>query len=251
MFGFIRKTSSIVLIAMVCLLAACKQVLLADLDERQANQAIALLQQHEVQANKVALGKGRFQVEVEPKQFGEAVDLLETYQVPSRKRIDIADLFPSDSLVNTPSAERARLISAIEQRLEQTITAIQNIVSARVHISYPLSDNLRVTQPMRVSIMVIGQKETSDALLTERIKRLAKNSFADLDYDNISVVFFEYQDIKNRQLETLNTDKEKISSNYLVILTSIIGLCLLGGSIFGWRYYQSYLSKKKLEVLSN
>lgn len=45
-------------------------------------------------------------------------------------------MFPADALVSSPRAEKARLYSAIEQRLEQSLKIMDGIVSSRVHVSY-------------------------------------------------------------------------------------------------------------------
>ncbi|SUA90048.1 type III secretion system inner membrane ring lipoprotein SctJ [Pandoraea pulmonicola] len=172
-------------------LAACRTELLTGLSQRQANEAIALLQRHDIEAEKKELGKGRFKVEVGSGDFPDAVSLLDRHGLPRRDDQSIADLFPTDSLVNSPAAERARLISGIEHRLEQTIQSIERVLSARVHISYPLSERSYAGQPMHASVMVTYDGPLDDAILIQRLKQLLKNSFDALSYDNISVVVFQ------------------------------------------------------------
>lgn len=172
-------------------LSACRTELLTGLSQRQANEAIALLQRHDIAAEKKELGKGRYKVEVGGGDFPDAVSLLDRHGLPTRDDQSIADLFPTDSLVNSPAAERARLISGIEQRLEQTIRSIERVLSARVHISYPLSDRSYVGQPVHASVMVTYDGPLDDAILIQRLKQLLKNSFDALSYDNISVVVFQ------------------------------------------------------------
>ncbi|MFY3138376.1 type III secretion system inner membrane ring lipoprotein SctJ [Achromobacter xylosoxidans] len=174
----------------LALLAGCKAELLTGLSQRQANEAIALLLRNGIDASKQDIGKGRFRIDVERDTFADAVRLLDKYQLPSRDDVSIADLFPSDSFVNSPTTERARLISGLELRLEQTARSIDRVLSARVHISYPLSEKADPDKSMHVSMMLNYDGSMSDAMLIQRLKQLVRNSFESLSYENISVVVF-------------------------------------------------------------
>lgn len=172
-------------------LSGCRTELLANLSQRQANETIALLQRHGIEAQKTDLGKGRFKVDVSKRDFAEAVGLLERNQLPTKDSMSIADLFPTDSLVNSPAAERARLISGLEQRLEQTLRSIERVLSARVHVSYPLTDRSDASRDMHASVLLNYDGPLTDAILIQRVKQLVKNSFDALSYDNISIVVFQ------------------------------------------------------------
>jgi len=177
------------------LLSGCRTELLAGLSQRQANETIALLQRHGIESQKKDMGKGRFKVDVSKRDFADAVGLLERNQLPTRDNVSIADLFPTDSLVNSPAAERARLISGLEQRLEQTIRSIDRILSARVHVSYPLNERNDASREMHVSVMVNYDGPLNDTILIQRLKQLVKNSFDALSYDNISIVIFQASEL--------------------------------------------------------
>lgn len=72
---------------------------------------------------KSAQGKGLYKINVAKEDLSAAVQLLQEYQLPSQERLEIAQLFPANVLVNSPQIEKARLISGIEQRLEQSLMA--------------------------------------------------------------------------------------------------------------------------------
>jgi type III secretion system YscJ/HrcJ family lipoprotein len=173
------------------MLTGCNEDLMADLSERQANEAIALLQRHHVDASKQAAGKKRFKVEVEKAHFAQAAELLRVYGLPIAEDAPISSLFPPDALVNSPTAERARLISGLEERLSQTINHVEGIYGARVHASYPVfSRDNGVEVPMHLAVMLNYEGTIADSILAEQLKQLARNSFEALSYDNISVVVF-------------------------------------------------------------
>ena len=103
----------------ILLLCGCKQQeLLNHLDQQQANDVLAVLQRHNINAEKKDQGKTGFSIYVEPTDFASAVDWLKIYNLPGKPDIQISQMFPADALVSSPRAEKARLYSAIEQRLE-------------------------------------------------------------------------------------------------------------------------------------
>jgi len=178
------------MLALCALLSACQQDLLKGLDETQANQVLATLQRYNIGGEKLDGGKSGFSVRVDPADFAAAVDLLKTYDLPPRKRVQVADFFPADALVSSPVAEKARLYSAIEQRLEQSLAAFDNVASARVQISYALDDK---PTPLHIAALVSYQKPVDTQLFVGEIKRFLKNGLDGVEYDNISVVLSQAQ----------------------------------------------------------
>ncbi|MCO5413466.1 type III secretion system inner membrane ring lipoprotein SctJ [Ralstonia mojiangensis] len=214
-------------------LAACRTELLTGLSQRQANEAIALLQRHDIEARKKELGKGRYKIEVDSADFPDAVGLLDRHGLPRRDDVSIADLFPTDSLVNSPAAERARLISGIEHRLEQTIQSIERVLSARVHISYPLSDRSHSGQAMHASVMVTYDGPQDDAILIQRLKQLLKNSFDALSFDNISIVVFQAREMQPTPLAHSQA-LWSAGGRWLPIVLSVVAASVVVGVVF-WR----------------
>ncbi|WP_434626699.1 EscJ/YscJ/HrcJ family type III secretion inner membrane ring protein [Chromobacterium sp. CV08] len=185
----IRASLKAALLAL--LLAGCQQQdLLKGLDQQQANEVIAVLQRHNIEAAKTDRGKTGFSIAVAQPDFAAAVDWLKTYNLPSRPRVEVAQMFPADSLVSSPRAEKARLYSAIEQRLEQSLQTMDGILSARVHVSYDLDggEGGRPAAPMHVSALAVYDRDVDAGAMINNIKRFLKNSFAEVEYDNISVV---------------------------------------------------------------
>lgn len=176
---------------MIALLSACKEeALLKGLDQVQANEVIATLQRNNIAAEKADHGKSGYSVAINKVDLPAAVDLLRTYQLPSPPRMEIARMFPGDSLVSSPRAEKARLYSAIEQRLEQSLQVLEGVVNARVHVSYDIDagENGRSARPVHLSALVSYEPDSDPTLLIGDVKRFLKNSFAEVAYEHISVV---------------------------------------------------------------
>ncbi|MTC48412.1 EscJ/YscJ/HrcJ family type III secretion inner membrane ring protein [Providencia alcalifaciens] len=218
-------------ILMVLLLNGCKEKnLFKGLDQYQANEVIAVLQMHNIQADKVDNGKSGYSISVAEPDFTAAVYWVKVYELPPRPRMEIAQMFPSDSLVSSPIAEKARLYSAIEQRLEQSLQTLEGIVSARVHISYDIDSNEsgKGSKPVHLSALAIYERNTPLGLQVGDIKRFLKNSFADVEYDNISVVLSERSEA---QLQAPVPIIKPQGFNFVWIILLVCVITLIFGSI--------------------
>ncbi|PMY35939.1 EscJ/YscJ/HrcJ family type III secretion inner membrane ring protein [Pseudomonas sp. GW456-L14] len=179
------------LVLLCLMLVGCRQPsLLEGLDQQQVNEVVSVLQRNNIGATKVDNGKAGYSVHIAQADFTAAVDLLALYSLPSKPRVEIAQMFPADSLVASPRAEKARLYSALEQRLEQSLNTLVGVVSARVHVSYDLEsgESGRKPAPIHLSALVVYERDGEPQLLVNDIKRFLKNSFSAVDYDHISVV---------------------------------------------------------------
>lgn len=68
---------------LVMTLAGCKDKdLLKGLDQEQANEVIAVLQMHNIEANKIDSGKLGYSITVAEPDFTAAVYWIKTYQLP-------------------------------------------------------------------------------------------------------------------------------------------------------------------------
>lgn len=224
------------LLALLCclfpLLSGCKdQSLLTNLDQRQATEIQAVLQKHQITSTRKALGKGLFDISVKKEDMGVAIQILEEYQLPTLSRIEVTQLFPSDALVSSPQAEKARLISAIEQRLEQSLLTIDHIIDARVHVSYPISPTERIIPTPHASALVFYEEGMLDNdQLSEDVRVFIHNAFNDMSEDNITVLLYPRNinkfNIINNQLYQNNSDSFFSSWLFLSLLLMVIAIII-------------------------
>ncbi|MEQ5755988.1 MULTISPECIES: type III secretion system inner membrane ring lipoprotein SctJ [unclassified Providencia] len=211
-----------ILIGFISFLVGCdNQLLLSQLSQRQSNEVLAILQEHGVEATRKQDNKNGDSIRVQPSDFVIAVDLLRQYNLPSKEPIEIIQAFPGDSLVASPQAERTRLLSLIEQRLEQSLLTIPDIINARVHVSYPLNGNNPTKQIQNVSSLVTYSGSEDPQMIMHKIKLFLTNSFSEASYDNVSVVVvnrpsLQYQ-VKSEPEHTFNP----------IIISSIIATIVI------------------------
>lgn len=217
------------------LLAACgREGLLQALDQGQANEVLAVLYRHNIDATKRDNGKNGYSIEVDKPDFAAAVDILKAYDLPSRKTVQIADMFPADSLVTSPRAEKARLYSGIEQRLEQSLLTMAGVVTARVHVSYDMDagEGGRKAQPIHLSALASYEGEVDSPTLINDIKRFLKNSFAEVEYDNISVVLSRRGELQHEAPRLASKPGQPLPVVIAALAAAILGVL----AWLGWRY---------------
>jgi type III secretion protein J len=188
------KSTLGVLVAGVMLLAGCQKAsLLEGLNEQQANEVVAVMLHNNITAHKRNAGKAAYAVEVADADLAQAIDLVREHELPSQVRTQIAQAFPADAMISSPLGERARLYSAIEQRLEESLAAMTGVRKAHVDVSYDLRTSSSISQNqvpdgMRLATVVVHEPGVDEQVLVQSVKRFLRNTFANVEYENISVI---------------------------------------------------------------
>lgn len=235
------------------LLVGCKQdVLLKGLDQQQANEVIALLQRNNIKVDKKEIKKEGYSLSVSSQDFSASVDLMNTYGLPRPPAIDIAQMFPADALISSPRAEKARLYSGIEQRLEHSLLSISGVVSARVHVSYDMSssDGDRKRSAVHLSTLLNHDNSITDTtLLISDVKRFLKNSFEDVNYDNISVVLSKINDVQRHAPVSIQAKKSS-APTWLISLGAVTVALLAAVLLLITQCHHTFLGKFKARILT-
>lgn len=176
-------------LAAALLLAGCNADLYTGLDERQGNEIAATLIRHDIPAER-SIGKdGRMSVAVDRAHFAEAIAVLNDAGLPKEEFSTLGDVFKKDGLVSSPVQERAQMIFALGQELSRTVSEIDGVLSARVHLVLPENDPLRQTLiPSSASVFIRHRSDAPIESLVPQVKMLVANGVAGLSYDKVSVV---------------------------------------------------------------
>jgi type III secretion protein J len=170
-------------------LAACKVDLYTNLDQQEANKIVATLLRHGIPADRSVGKDHRFIVAVDNGAFAEAMNVLEQNGLPKQDFANLGDVFKKDGLVSSPVQERAQMIFALSQELSRTISDIDGVLSARVHLVLPENDPLRQQLiPSSASVFIRHRSAMSVENLVPQVKMLVANGIAGLSYDKVSVV---------------------------------------------------------------
>lgn len=170
------------------LLAACKVELHSGLDERDANEIMAILLKNGISASRSIAKDKTMTVMVDEGSFAEAVDILQAHSLPREKFDDLCSIFSGEGMISSPVEDRARLICALSQELSRTISEIDGVMSARVHVVLPENDLGRSNaKPSSASVFIRHHEDAPIDKLAPQIKLLVANGIEGLVYDNVSV----------------------------------------------------------------
>jgi type III secretion protein J len=173
-------------------LTACgsQEPLYAELEEQQANEMLAVLVRAGLDASKVRVEKG-WSLEVDRKDLPQAMQVLKTEGYPRDHYDSLGDVFRKEGFVSTPLEERARLLYALSQELSRTVSTIDGVVVARVHLAIPERRPLSDEKQLSSASVFIKYKPGSQVVnKAASIKALVVNSVEGLPYENVTVTFF-------------------------------------------------------------
>lgn len=185
-----RLVQRLMLVAICAIgLSACDTELYNKLDQRQANEIVATLFRAGIPAQRVVDKDGQYTVNVDESRFAEAVTILKDKGLPKQEFATLGEVFKNDGIVSSPVQERAQMIYALSQELAKTVSDIDGVLSARVHLVLPQNDPLR--QELIPSSASVFLRHISTVPMMDRvpqIKQLVANGIAGLSYDKVSVV---------------------------------------------------------------
>ena len=162
-----------------------------NLEETQANLIVAALLDAGISAHKSPGDEGAWNVEVAESRFAEAANLLEKKGLPRRAFNGVGEVFKKTGMVSSPSEERIRFMDALAQDLSRTISGIDGVVDARVHVVLPENDPFaRNTLPSSAAVAIRSRWDADVTDLVPSIKGLVKNAIEGLAYEKIMVTVF-------------------------------------------------------------
>jgi type III secretion protein J len=188
------------ILIVLCLTACSRTVeIQTNIQENDANEMVGVLLKAGVFAEKRATKEGAT-VLVPEADIGQAMSILTANGLPRKQISGLGEIFKKDGMISTPLEERARYIFGLSQELEKTLSQIDNVVSARVHVVLP--ERIAPGEPIMPSssaVFIKYRKGLDVDLMTPRIRNMVSNSIpglADLAKEKISIVFVETPDIK-------------------------------------------------------
>ena len=175
----------------LCCGCESRSILFASLEERQANAVLAALLEAGISAQKESGEEERWRVVIPERDFATATVLLEQHGLPERAYRGVGEVFRKTGMVSSPSEERIRLMDALSQDLARTLSVIEGVVEARVHVVLPENDPFAKTvQPSSAAVAIRHRWDADMVDQVPRIKSLVKNAIEGLRYETITVTLF-------------------------------------------------------------
>jgi type III secretion protein J len=186
----VLRAAALAALAGVSLAACSRAELYTGLNEKEANEMVAVVQNAGFTASKMSKDNGKTWTIVAPKeQFPQEVALLQARGYPRERYESLGDVFKKSGFVSSPTEERARLMYGLSQEISKTLTELDGVVDARVQIAVPESDPLSDTpKPSSASVLIKYDPAYDLSSQTGSIKALVVNSVEGLPYDKVTVL---------------------------------------------------------------
>ncbi|MCM5687846.1 type III secretion inner membrane ring lipoprotein SctJ [Sinorhizobium meliloti] len=251
-----RKSLHLFVLPLLVALNGCKVDLYTQLQEREANEMLALLMDNGVAAVRVAIKDGTSTIQVDEKLLAYSIKLLNGKGLPRQSFKNLGEIFQGSGLIASPTEERARYVYALSEELSRTISEIDGVLSVRVHVVLPHNDLMRAgATPSSASVFIRHDANTDLAVLLPKIKMLVADSIEGLSYDKVEVVLVVVERSASEQRSVPATVAQPSSPVPAALLATVIGIaalvfalaCYLLASAVSARRKQSAGELRKLE----
>ncbi|MBB1269007.1 type III secretion system inner membrane ring lipoprotein SctJ [Shewanella sp. SR44-3] len=237
----------IALISCLLVLSGCKTELYNGLSQKEGNEMLAILLVAGISTEKLPDSDERIKLMVEESQLSLALATLKSQGYPKDKFASLGEVFPDEGLISSPLEERARLMFAKSQEISSTLSQIDGVITARVHIVKPQEEKIRGRNKeitSSASVFIKHAPNIDIESLVPQIKLLVNNSIEGLNYDRISVILvpaIESRLISNQQklVTVLSLKMAATSEQRFIGLLTFFMIILLGTNI------ATYLWSKK------
>jgi type III secretion protein J len=177
--------------AVLVFLGGCKDVVYSKMTEIDANETLYTLLQGGIDAEKRPDPDGGFSIWTDKDDMAAAIGLLKANAQPEQKHPSLGELFGRNQLISTPAEERIRFVYGTEQALAQTLSKIDGVLVARVHIVLPINDPLATDiKPSSASVFIKHRANQDLASTVPAIKDLVVRGIEGLSVDRVAVTLF-------------------------------------------------------------
>lgn len=179
----------LLLLLLSLLLAGCKVEMYSGLSEDQANQMLSTLLRRGIAAEKTAAGKNGYTLSVDDDQLVLALQVLKENSLPRQSFKNLGEVFAGDGMISSTSEVQARMSYALSQELADTLSRIDGVLTARVHVVLGVNDKVNnITVAPSAAVFLRHTLDSPVVNFVPEIRELVAGSVASLKYDNVSVM---------------------------------------------------------------
>jgi type III secretion protein J len=186
------------LVTAVCallVLAGCRTEIYSKLDESDANDMLVVLRNANIDATKeLADGGKAWRVTVSEEKVVQAMNVLRDSGLPKKPHANLGELFKKDGMVSSPVEDKVRFLHGLSQELSETLSRIDGVMTARVHIVLPENDPRGKLQlPSSASVFMKFHPSVNLGPIIPSIRQLVARSIEGLDPERVSVTLVPAQ----------------------------------------------------------
>ena len=234
---------------LIVLLAACgsRVTLFSASTEGDANELLSVLLDSGIRAEKAATKEG-VSISVDGADVARALDILRARGLPRERFDGMGQIFRKEGLVSSPLEERARYIYALSQELTNTLSQMDGVLAARVHVVLPERGGVgETTSPSTAAVFIKHQAGYNLDTLQPQIRKLVTHAIPGLTEDRVSIALVSAQPSTRVQnvptlSSVLGVQVDSGSATGLAVLLGVlILLIVLLAAAVGWLLWRAGL----------
>lgn len=230
----------LLLFLMLFTLSACNISLYEGLTEKQANTMLATLLKNGITSEKISQGKKGFAIMVDESKLVQALDILNTQNLPGEDFQNLGSIFKGDSMIASPGEESARMAYAISQELSDTFSRMDGVITSRVHIVLGGTDKVNNTMIVpSAAIFIRHIPESTIINYVAQLRDMTAKAIPSLRAKDVSIVLMPMREnisIPRAVAPTffttfMNSMKDSPLIFILLFITALGAIMYLGRSI--------------------
>ncbi len=187
----------IVLMALVCVLAACQQIaVLEELDQKNANDVLVVLSKNGIKAEKKSVTKQQvtsWQILVDSGDQALARELLAENNLPRQRELGLSGVCKDAGLIPTPKTEKCREMLALKGEIINSLQFIPGVMSADVVINMPdkqdfPDENVAPQRPAASVVLQVGNMPDPEMFTEAKIQQFVANAVTGMDMRDVVVI---------------------------------------------------------------
>jgi len=231
----------------VAALSACSSDvnILTVTNESDANEVMSSLLNSGITPSRTATKTG-IVIAVPSSTMANALEVLRQAGLPRERFEGLGKTFQKEGMISSPVEERALYVHALSQELANTLSKIDGVVVARVHLVLPEPAGVdRVATPAKAGVFIkYHADQPLDAVLPQ-LRTMITHAIPGLTADNVSVALVPAATGKEPMKPTpgKNIMGVKVAPESVVKMEFIIAGLLLAalvpigaGGLFWWRH---------------
>lgn len=190
-YNFLNFFYKFTIFAFVSIVCACSSriELLQGVSESEANEALAALIDGGIKAGKLPGKDGLVGLDVDSSDVARAISILRAEGLPKERYAKMGEVFRKEGLISSPLEERARYLWALSQELSATVSQIDGVIKARVHVVLPeRSSGGDPAVPSSAAVFIKYKVGINLDDAVPQVKRLIANSIPGLSADKVTVI---------------------------------------------------------------
>jgi type III secretion protein J len=242
---YARRFLSVIAILCCLLLGGCLEktvLLLTEIPETEANDALVALLDAGIKAEKKAGKDGMVDLEVEQDEMAKAIATLHAQGLPHERFAKMGEVFRKEGLISSPLEERARYLWALSQEVSGTLSQLDGVIVARVQVVLP--ERSSGGDPALPSSAAVFIKFRGGYHLDEtvpQIKKLVADSIPGLAEDKVSIVLVPFMPKPLSDVtQSVAAIAKPAAANSAVVgwlkwaVLAALSLALIGLAFYGW-----------------